>query len=247
MNSETDDKHDHPDNKFTSSLSSHSDEPSAISKETETEKKDKNRLKWRECREWARLIVETLTLIAVFWYAGVAYKQWGEMIRSNEFTRQTLEETKRSNELSQRSWVVVAGLRTPPAIAMGTQKVRLSIIIQNLGKVPAVDMAFVGPNQQFVQKLPPKFSTGNPEQLFLPEDQGTGVLSPGASTDVAFDVGPLTEERLAAIKNKQLFFMILGAFRYSDVFGKNRFTVFCYRYDMDERQFISCPGGNAAP
>ena len=133
MNSETDDKHNHPGDKLTSDFSSHSDEPLAITKENESEKKGKSRPQWRAGREWARFIVEILTLIAVFWYAYVAYQQWSEMTRSNEFTRQTLEETKRSNELSQRSWVVVTGLRTPSAVAVGTQKVHLSVIIQNLG------------------------------------------------------------------------------------------------------------------
>ncbi len=143
MNSETDDKHNHPDDKLTSDFSSHAEEPPAIIKENESEKKGKSRPQWRVSREWARFTVESMTLIAVIGYAYVAYKQWGEMIRSNEFTRQTLEETRRSNELSQRSWVVVTGLRTPSAVAVGTQKVRMSVIIQNLGKVPAVDMAFI--------------------------------------------------------------------------------------------------------
>ena len=65
--------------------------------------------------------------------------------------------------------------------------------------------------------------------------------------NIAFHIGPFTEQRIADIKGNRLFFMILGAVRYSDVFKKDRFTVFCYLFNTEHGQFFPCPGGNAAP
>jgi len=161
---------------------------------------------------------------------------------------QTFNEMKRSNELTLRSWLFPVGWKGPLSPTLVTPKTKFSVRIQNHGKIPAYDICFIGPNQQFVKKLPPKMIV-DPDMLTCDKVTGNQVLPPGQWTEVSFDVGPITEERAQLILSKppRLYFLLLGVARYSDIFAKDRPSTFCYLYSPELEIFINCPGRNTVP
>lgn len=84
---------------------------------------------------WPEWIVAIAT-IGVFAATGVnvfvALKQWDAM-------QDGLKLTRESNELAQRSWVLVSGFRNIPAFQAGTP-IKIQLILRNTGRTPAVNV-----------------------------------------------------------------------------------------------------------
>jgi hypothetical protein len=67
------------------------DHPPSEHSHREAGQKWHERPRWRDRRDWMRFVVEIGMLLAVLWYASVASKQWGEMVRLNVLTERASE------------------------------------------------------------------------------------------------------------------------------------------------------------
>ncbi len=219
--------------------------------------------KWRECREWTRLVIEVATLIAVGWYACIAYRQWSEMTELNRLTNAALQETKRANaesgrltqesvaltrknmEVASRAWVTISDMKFE--ISIGSP-LKFITAIENSGNSPAVIIDswygtdLVKAKEQPVLKWPKE---RRPEES-LPHTPGWTVIGPKQKF-LSDESGPVVTPTLAmAIKNKTEVLYRYGFIKYRDVFGVPRTTRYCFWFDGERQHSFACsePGSN---
>ena len=124
--------------------------------EVQTSSKDK-----KTGREWYKLIVETLTLLAVVAYAIVAIRQWREMIQARHQAQASIQVTKDSLLYVQRAFVAITTFDVTRLTAPGTNKLdgsmRLGFSWQNGGNTPTKDMTTHVSERLFSNPLPNGF------------------------------------------------------------------------------------------
>jgi hypothetical protein len=107
-----------------------------------------------EMREWGKFILESLTLIAVVWYACIASGQLKEMVKqypevkesaeaaksSADTASDTLKQSQRSFQIDQRPYLIVDG--APELVGgrptLSGNPVEANVWIKNIGKTPAI-------------------------------------------------------------------------------------------------------------
>jgi len=187
--------------------------------------------------------VAWVAVVVAFIYALVAALQWFEFRRSNELTRQALNETRRSNELTLRAWVVFKSSDGPVNIGKEIKN-RARLNFENVGKLPA--------NNISVQKGHEVLSKGTdfPElwDYTSTPSEAAGALGPGHRLVTDFDFA-LSVGQLASINAGESVLYLHGEIRYDDGFRAIRSTTFCGFYDPTrpaDSQVRFCPHHNAA-
>lgn len=118
------------------------------------------------------LVIATVFLGAVAGIqAIVSYWQWGVL-------RDTLNETKQSNALTLRAWLLVEHIETPDLSAEGVANKKVLVTVRNFGKLPATD---VTKHEGFEVS---KIISGS--QQLLPDFELTGWRTIGAGQSFTF-------------------------------------------------------------
>lgn len=162
-------------------------------------------------------------VVVAFGYTTVAILQWRELLRSNGLTRQTLNETKRSNELAerniglaerslnasiesyrldQRAWMGIGKLEAVPLVPEAGKPLRIEVTFRNTGKTPAKNIrgaSVVDPalnrRPNFSYSADAIFRYG----LMSPGGEGHATLRPVRSRSTGQE-RPLTTELLDALR-----------------------------------------------
>ncbi len=135
-------------------------------------------------------------------------------------------------EMEQRAWVLpIDAIKDPkPQGSVPPGRTPYVVILNNFGRTPALDVKV---------RVEPIFFGGTelPPDQWLPAFRDTGSLS-----ILPHGTGAVSEKRVTLhwIQNEmetakalygksELYFFILGKVEYSDVFGRKRTTMFCFR------------------
>jgi len=218
--------------------------------EVQTSPKDK-----KQAREWYRLAVETLTLLAVIGYAAITIRMWREMIFTRHQAQHAVDAAQQSAgaalqaniaasnrfAIDQRPYVWVPDVEPLPVVAL--QRLRADVFFVNYGKSPAMNESGVGKiffGKNAVKQAYQWFdSLGTPEQLaaFLAKNQegSQAVVAPGIPTDIAkqgghstilSDAAP-TQVEVNWIGANDYSAVVALRFQYYDLSGNRYWTDVC--------------------
>ena len=203
------------------SLIEPADEPPAITDPNNADEKWYERPRWREGREWGKLGVEILTLVVVVIYACVTIALW-------RVTENALTETRRSNEQTQRAYVLARRLEIireqTPLLADPTRTKRkwgLRIIWGNWGHAPAILTAWgihamaAPPNPTC--PWPALGATTEMSQTAIPQRESAFVTH-GEHTEILLN---------QVLHGRSRDLTVYGIIRYTDPFQQTHHTRFC--------------------
>jgi len=221
--------------------------------EVRTEPKDK-----KTGREWFKLGVETLTLLAVIWYAYEAHRQFPELKKSAEGAGSSADTAAKQEaflEVSQRPWIEVTNPSTtqqqtiPPVVPLAPYQPMLqdagyafSIMIKIYGNTPAL-RSYGRMNPRFVNLLTlpspilPFMKNVIPQPLescstTATWEDGTSTYFPSGSYQILSNEQiTSTEDMNKLIHAKQALFWV-GCVRYEDAFKRRYQTNFCFYWSI---------------
>ena len=170
-------------------------------------------------RDWfdvLTLIVGGIGLFILIRYTGHAKRQWEAAERANE-------NFKESMELSHRAWVVCKLVR-PESLPIATSKTVITEI-ENTGGSPAKNV-ILRHGWMFTQNtdIPDQFPESDSDIV-----EPVGILGNGHSIMTRTDI-PQIENPQEFIAGRRLL-LVYGRIEYIDIFGKQRRTIYCKRYD----------------
>jgi hypothetical protein len=103
----------------------------------------------KQGQKWYKLVIETLTLIGVIWYADVATRQWREMIAARHQAQVAIEAAQNANQIAasnfaneQRPYIWFQA--STPGFRRLDGKMEETIYIANYGKTPAIGVRCIG-------------------------------------------------------------------------------------------------------
>ncbi len=211
-----------------------------------TDQKRKHGHGWREFREWTRLVVEVITLIAVIGYASIAYRQLNEMRETNNLTRVAQGRTQEAIVDADRPWV---GVDTMDAINVVVgQKAEARWSVLNSGKSPATHLT-MRMNVGLFRGRP----VDRPSDLPLIQEPVQGAIFPNQrmTINVALpDV--LSDDELKRINSGVDTFISWGTIQYLDRINRQHETTICAIYKPGTYRppilgnFEPCAKGNSA-
>lgn len=195
------------------------------------------------CREWIRLVLEVVALLALIYYAHKAGIQADAAKEAVEAAVESNRLTRESNEGTLRAWLTVKELRAP-AIEPG-QPTDFTVMLENSGRSPALYIVTSTNVQSFTWPLPTSFEYG------YGPDIGSSVVGPGMSHGVGVRLRAFTAQELAILSDEQSkeVLVLYGIVNYADQFSGNRGTMFCFAYKPwkgPTRRWVDCPHGNFA-
>jgi len=152
-------------------------------------------------------------------YAIVSVVQWWKM-------RQSLEETRKSNHLTLRAWVMAEGIKIANlSLTPGVTAVRIRV--RNNGKLPAIKWAR---RHEFLVRYPGESLLVDPLAYFEPV--GWRTIAAGASHVTSLILPTdFTPEQLAEIKHGKAFLWLVMRFTYTDTIGSKGSSAYCWRYE----------------
>jgi hypothetical protein len=192
--------------------------------EVQTDAKDK-----KTGREWYKLTVETLTLLAVVAYAIVTVRMWREMIHARHQAQFAVEATQRSADTALKQakdqfraeqrpyiWLAVGGMGTPELVTTGNKSGHLSakFHLSNYGKSPAIDArqdAHIAIGEKECSELRGEAIT----------DPKGSIVQPGDSSqfNFAYSRTIVSKPLLDKITAGTVPICIFGRFEYTDING----------------------------
>ena len=210
-----------------------------------------------QIREWWKVVVETLTLAAVVWYACVASCQLTQMRNATKAAgtsadaaasaaktaRDTLDFSRRSFKQEERAylWTISFNISNPPICTVpGTPRVCADVHVTNSGKTPAVGVlihryATFGPHAERIIKAMkiPAFTPSGDILGTTGEKWGTAATHPIANSHVFQEV----------LSGKMPLY-VYGIVQYLDIFGDYHETGFCAFRLPNNGPFMACSYGN---
>lgn len=175
---------------------------------------------------WTDAILAVTTfalLLATIAYAVVSFRQWGVL-------RETLEETRRANNMTLRAWLLVEKIevRRLSTVEPGSFIDRpIRVTVRNYGKLPALSVS------RFFELIPPK--SGWPRQP--PKATGTGnrAIAAGESHTFPLPVDVLSAEEIAEREQHQGVLFLTVRFTYTDALGETKGdSSYCWFYSHAE-------------
>lgn len=174
-------------------------------------------------------LLSLTVLLVVIGQAYISKRQWYAMQVAIDRTDQMIDQNERSMMYSQAAYVMVKSLIFEDYI-LG-KRPTATVGFHNTGTTPAYDVR-IYPNLDY-KTSPFSFThdeakdmseTGGREDLAYPI-----ILGPNGdcATQMVFSPDPLTIDLLELEKREPLH--IWGIITYTDIFGRDRWTEFCYR------------------
>lgn len=193
--------------------------------EVETSPKDK-----KQIREWWKLAIEALTLLAVIWYASEAHKQSGRMLESNQINRESLysvqrafiTSTKPTTEIAE--YDVVNGVRRQKPLKL----IEFTYHWENVGSTPAIGIVTsVGKVEQ------PDDIT---EQEFITTAVDRSTARSALGPKGILDSGTLSDDESFLTDNPSVPRFMWGWLVYRDTFPntKAHVTEWCYKISAND-------------
>ena len=170
-------------------------------------------------RDWfdaLTLIVGGIGLFILIRYTGHAKRQWKATEKANENLRESME-------LSHRAWVVCR-IVAPESLPIASGKTVMTEI-ENTGGSPAMNVV-LRYGWMFTQNadVPDQFPESDSDII-----EPVGVLGNGHSIMTRTDI-PQIETPQEFIGGSRLL-LVYGRIDYIDIFGKQRWTTYCKRYN----------------
>ncbi len=167
------------------------------------------------------------------------------MKTANQFTernaKRALDETKKSNQLTLRSYVLATDIK--PLKGRLEEGLVVRVVMKNTGKMPAQDVA-IGVRFAYAASQP------RPAVRHEADVSSRSLIGPDQTYPGDYPIRKPTQaesELLAGGKGKLYVF---GIITYNDFFATDHVTMFCGMYAPTHGggplTFIFCPTGNAA-
>lgn len=184
------------------------------------------------------------TVIAVAAVAGIIFSsvQVQVAMRANTLTQRSVEATERALDISRegtiaanRAWIIVTDVAKLDIV---TSTPQASINIKNAGNSPAMIEHY------WVNRILRAGGPHRPDHVREgPQHYGSSVavIGPGDTLPVTGDLVPISPSNAAMIFGKSATLFFVGSFEYSDPFGKDRMTDFCFYWTPND--WVACPGG----
>ncbi len=169
-------------------------------------------LNWNWLRHFIVAIKQRTTVAVLAWLTSIlALVMTGIQSRATEV----------ATERAQRAWVTVdhsdlGNLLNTSAPTLGM------VFLKNSGPSPASN---VRPTVRFVIS----YSTAPPWQLDRVHEVSVGIIGPGGTGSSAARLKPPSRDDVAAIGSGKAHLFLYGIVTYDDIFGKSRWTKFCFR------------------
>jgi hypothetical protein len=171
--------------------------------------------------------------------------QWHAMKETLQVSKNAIEFSKTSLEMTKRPWVVLTRVTTDaPFQAQRAMQVRA--VLKNVGETPA--MAFSG-SIQWQRQLAGA-------QISCDDSPEKSVYTIGPHEETFFDTTvseqpqPITDLIMKDTGNLAgtgvLVLYICGKVTYQDIFGSAHYTDFCAFYSPRREMFMTCLQGNTA-
>lgn len=159
------------------------------------------------------------------------------MREANAVVSEALKETKRSNELDKRAWVLVSSL---------------DLLVDNTG-VAAVRLTLKNPGRMPAQNVVVRLDTSDrpPEQFGLNVNERWSLIGPGESVQFPVPLN-ITAGQLADVRQGRRKLFVFGAIGYVDPFSEARdpiyhpMTTYCAEYSTAVHALVFCARGNRA-
>jgi hypothetical protein len=181
------------------------------------------------------LLLVALVQACVYWsQRGIMRQQWQAM-------QEGLAETRKAMRYGQSAYITVQGIEITQFVV--GQPIEVTVIFTNSGITPAYDVNFYsrgGPRSD-----PFTFSASDiVNDAFQHGVFSQGILAPhGGTTKQIFGSRfPLDEQGIELIRTKP--YHAWGVVFYQDIFKRDRWTQFCYRWRPDIRVFEICADCN---
>jgi hypothetical protein len=219
-----------------------------------------------ERREHWRLLLEALTVVAIFAYAALAYRQWHTMLAASDNSTKALQATERTYagalrvteqayaaalQASGRTHVAVVQATERAYVTFGSKTGELGEFLDNPipGQKRIIALHFFNSGHSIARHLAVHVITDSSESIskrhrFIGA-QGD-IVSVGVSTerDLAagaehseYIISPWSQKELA--ENMTENFTITGQFEYCDVYGVYHCQGFSTNYMPNIRRFVS--------
>jgi hypothetical protein len=158
-------------------------------------------------------------------YTCVTYRQLG-------LTRDSIDQSKRALEISQKAYVYVAGIESYPEDPTRT---RVKIILKNSGRLPSAGFAIeIDGGNGIPPKVTPVHRVTGGEETNIPSD------APGYA--VTFSMPPFTDEELKVLKAGHSPATLFGTAYYGNGFGVIDTSPFCFVYFSNPSVgWVPCP------
>ncbi len=177
-------------------------------------------------------------MAAVIWYGCIAYKQFRETIHQGKLTEQALNETRESNERTQRAWVLVRDIKVekdpyilrgfPPGVGL-PPKVEpwvLKFVMGNSGESPGMVKLTV---IQMRREPPPAAPEACPDLTSAEKKIATQLVPPKRDGFFFLAGIPWSVWLHQALHNEGGHDLTIhGIVHYADVFRKTRSSRFCF-------------------
>jgi hypothetical protein len=201
---------------------------------------------YNEIREWWKVIVETLTFIAVVWYACIASgqliqmnKQYPELQKSADAAKKSADTASDTLTFSERAYVHIGPIESDFR-AKGNSVIRIPI--ENSGHIPSPQMAIDGVITRLRKGESSPFDVqplkaGGDETQIPP---GTGYYK------ITLDLKNWPPEEIKRILADNERVGIAGTLDYATGFGKRDQSSFCFYYVPDPAiGWTPCPIGSS--
>jgi hypothetical protein len=191
-----------------------------------------------EIREWWKLAVETLTLLAVLWYACVAADQLTEMRSATTATQGAAKAAKDSVDLArknahfdQRAWVSVLFGEFTPKIG---EPLAFKLHFTDTGKSPARNVQGEAVTVFLKLKDTLTFSYGHKTAIDLgtmfqntPQDAVSYLLPPNVPKEVKIKRVIVSASMADDLINSRAYIVVYGRLAYDTVFNGHHWIQFC--------------------
>lgn len=187
---------------------------------------------------WGEIAIAALT----FLFFIAAMLQWGVTRTVARLTAASLEETRRSNELTLRAWVLVERIHVTKslgAVQPGSFIDRpIRVTIRNYGKLPALQVTrlyeLIPPGAGFPSHPPP-----------IPGTPGNRILAAGESHTFPLPIGDtFSSQELDEIERGNGVLMLTARFTYTDALTTTGDSSYCWFYSPNHsegRRFVYFP------
>jgi hypothetical protein len=177
-------------------------------------------------------IVAFFTLVIVGFYTYYAHGQWEQMIKAADAAKKSADQTERSVSnaalnfrIDERAWVGISHFVIDKH-ADDWSNLNYTATFQNSGKTPAVKLSVRG---DFLVvgfwdlPYPPPYR--KLEKLAMSH----GEVGPGTTGTIPGYIVAKDPSESAEIAALHKFYYVYGTIKYSDIFGGQHWTHYCYR------------------
>lgn len=200
------------------------------------------RINLQEMREWINSLSALGVLMLGIVVGYYAYKQWKATEGALDLTRVSIEDARRSFELSQRARLAVTGV-SPGRFERDAVYFGMMDIV-NSGEMPAgnvttLAISLVMPANQPIPFSPPydrlRADTGSLDRI---------RIAPKDTVQRAVEIGRLSGDTLRDLKSRKKNLYIFLRVQYEDGFGKERYMTCCVLWDPALGDWNACSGYN---